>query len=131
MVLPTRLQGYVYRRHLQSLAFSALVRWLLPLQQRDTQAGLKGLSAEAARIILPRLSCEGFGFDCEFLTACVHAGLAIREVPVCVRYEDCASTTSFGTMRQMVMELWHIRRSWQRMMPHAPELATQPDRRAA
>jgi dolichyl-phosphate beta-glucosyltransferase len=131
MVLPTRLQGYAYRRHLQSVAFSALVRWLLPLQQRDTQAGLKGLSAEAARILLPRLSCDGFGFDCELLTACMHYGLAIREVPVCVRYEDCASTTGFGAIRQMVRELWHIRRSWHRMLPPEPDLAAQPNRQAA
>src|SRR5207253_4673324 len=34
MMLPTRLQGYAYRRHLQSMAFSALVRCLLPLRQR-------------------------------------------------------------------------------------------------
>src|SRR5438132_10803653 len=82
MVLPTRLQGYAYRRHLQSLAFSALVRCLLPLKQRDTQAGLKGLSAAAAQTLLPRLSCDGFGFDCELLTACQHYGLTVEEVPV-------------------------------------------------
>lgn len=131
LLLPTRLQGYAYRRHLQSLAFSALVRWLLPLKHRDTQAGLKGLSAEAARTVLPRLSCDGFGFDCEFLTACVCAGLAIQEVPVCVRYEDRASTTGLGAMRQMVKELWHIRRAWRRMTPAEPALAIEPKRQAA
>jgi glycosyltransferase involved in cell wall biosynthesis len=131
MVLPTRLQGYVYRRHLQSLAFSALARWLLPLKHRDTQAGLKGLSAWAARTILPRLSCDGFGFDCEFLTACVHYELAIQEVPVCVRYEDRVSTTGLGAMRQMVKDLWHIRRSWQRPAPPQPELAAGSHRQAA
>jgi dolichyl-phosphate beta-glucosyltransferase len=131
MVLPTRLQGYAYRRHLQSLAFSALVRWLLPLKHRDTQAGLKGLSAAAARIVLPRLSCNGFGFDCELLTACLHYGLAIREVPVCVRYEERASTTGASAMRQMVQELWHIRRSWRRMTPPDPLPATEPNRQAA
>ena len=31
LLLPPRLQGYFYRRHLQSLVFSRLVRWLLPL----------------------------------------------------------------------------------------------------
>ena len=79
---------------MQSLAFSALVRWLLPLKQRDTQAGLKGLSAAAAQTLLPRLSCDGFGFDCELLTACRHYGLTVEEVPVCVRYEDRRSTTA-------------------------------------
>jgi dolichyl-phosphate beta-glucosyltransferase len=131
MVLPTRLQGYAYRRHLQSLAFSALVRCLLPLKQRDTQAGLKGLSATAAQTVLPHLSCDGFGFDCELLTACRHYGLTVEEVPVCVRYEDRASTTGLGAMRQMVKELWHIRRCWRRMAPSEPNVAAEPNRQAA
>src|SRR5262249_8275616 len=63
LLLPPRLQGYAYWRHLQSLAFAALVRLLLPLTQRDTQAGLKGLSARAAQRVLPHLRCDGFGFD--------------------------------------------------------------------
>ena len=112
MLLPSRLQGYLYRRHLQSLAFSALARLLLPLAQRDTQAGLKGLSADAAQQILPSLTCDGFGFDCELLTACAHFGLSVAEVPVCVRYEDRASTTSMRSTGRMIRELWRIRRAW-------------------
>jgi dolichyl-phosphate beta-glucosyltransferase len=131
MVLPTKLQGYAYRRHLQSVTFSALVRCLLPVTQRDTQAGLKGLSAAAARTVLPRLTCDGFGFDCELLTACMYFGLPICEVPVCVRYGDGASTTSFATMRKMVKELWHIRRTWRRMLPPEPDPAALPNREAA
>jgi hypothetical protein len=131
MVLPTRLQGYVYRRHLQSLVFSALVRWLLPLKQRDTQAGLKGMSAATALRLLPHLSCDGFGFDCELLTACVRLGLSITEVPVCVRYEDRASTTNVGTMSRMLRELWQIRCAW-RQAPAALSTASDlPSRRAA
>jgi dolichyl-phosphate beta-glucosyltransferase len=131
MVLPTRLQGYAYRRHLQSMAFSALVRWLLPLTQRDTQAGLKGLSARAAGLVLPHLSCDGFGFDCELLTACVRHGLTIREVPVRVRYEDRASTTNLGAMARMFKELWRIRRTWRLPPPTVSSSHVEPGRRAA
>jgi glycosyltransferase involved in cell wall biosynthesis len=119
MSLPTRLQGYAYRRHLQSLAFSLLVRCLLPLPQRDTQAGLKGISAGACQLLLPHLTCNGFGFDCELLTACTRYGLAVQEVPVSVHYEDRVSTTSFGAMGQMIRELWHIRRTWCKL-PETP-----------
>jgi glycosyltransferase involved in cell wall biosynthesis len=113
LLIAPRLQGYVYRRHLQSLAFSALVRLLLPLTQRDTQAGLKGMNAAVARLIMPHLRCNGFEFDCELLTACVRAGLAIKEVPVCVRYEDSASTTNIISMGRMIRELLKIRDQWQ------------------
>jgi dolichyl-phosphate beta-glucosyltransferase len=131
MLLPTRLQGYAYRRYVQSLAFSALVRWLLPLKYRDTQAGLKGLCAAAAGKILPCLMCDGFGFDCELLTACVRYGLAVREVPVCVRYEDRASTTGFRATKQMLKELWQIRRSWRQLGPAEPDGADASHRQAA
>jgi hypothetical protein len=131
LVLPTRLQGYVYWRHLQSLVFSAMVRLLLPLTQRDTQAGLKGMSARAAGQVLPRLSCNGFGFDCEFLTACARFGLVVLEVPVCVRYEDRASTTGLGSMGRMLQELWRIRKVW-RAVPAVPaSLPAEPERRQA
>jgi dolichyl-phosphate beta-glucosyltransferase len=112
LVLPPRLQGYAYRRHLQSLVFSALVRWLLPVRQHDSQAGLKGMTARVADLLLPHLRCDGFGFDCELLTACSRFGLMVREVPVSVRYEDRVSTTGASTMPRMVRELLGIRRAW-------------------
>jgi dolichyl-phosphate beta-glucosyltransferase len=131
VVLPSRLQGYVYRRHLQSLAFSALVRLLLPLTQRDTQAGLKGLTAAAAKKVLPHLSCNGFGFDCELLTACARCVLTVAEVPVCVRYEDRMSTTNAVAMSRMVRELWRIRRAWRQVPATILPTPAQPKRRRA
>jgi dolichyl-phosphate beta-glucosyltransferase len=132
ILLPTALQGYLYRRHLQSLAFSVLTRCLLPLSLRDTQAGLKGLSARAVRQILPELTCDGFGFDCELLTACVYHGLAIAEVPVCVRYADHSSTTSARAMARMLGDIWRIRTAW-RNRPAQPSttLEALPERQAA
>jgi dolichyl-phosphate beta-glucosyltransferase len=132
IVVPARLQGYAYRRHLQSLAFSRLVRLLLPLPEHDTQAGLKGLNAAACRTLLPGLRCNGFGFDCELLAACVHYGLTVREVPVCVRLEDRASTTSFRTIGRMLGELWQIRRAWRHFRePEHQAAAPAPEKRAA
>ncbi len=115
VVTAAPVRGYVFRRHLQSRVFSALVRLLLPIQQRDTQAGLKGLSAQAAQTIVPLLECNGFGFDCELLTACARLGLAVTEVPVCVRYETKLSTTNVGSMVRMMSEVWKIRRAWRRL----------------
>jgi dolichyl-phosphate beta-glucosyltransferase len=125
VVLPIRLQGYAYRRHLQSLAFSAFARLLLPVKQRDTQAGLKGMSASVVQRVLPHLTCDGFGFDCELLAACTHYGLTIKEVPVSVRFDDRSSTTSMRATARMVKELWRIRRSWRRL-PVPPTEGSRP-----
>jgi dolichyl-phosphate beta-glucosyltransferase len=131
VTLPYRLQGYAYRRYLQSLVFGQLVRWLLPVRQGDTQAGLKGLTARAADLVLPRLRCDGFGFDCELLTACARHGLGVAEVPVCVRYEDTSSTTGWRSMTRMIRELWRIRRDWQGEVPPAVEQPAEAERRRA
>jgi dolichyl-phosphate beta-glucosyltransferase len=132
LTLPAALQGYAYRRHLQSRVFTALAHWLLPITQQDTQAGLKGLNAAAAAQLLPHLRCDGFGFDCELLTACAHFRLPVAEVPVCVRYEDTASTTNASAMGRMFRELLRIRRDWRRLpRPAADAPAAGAGRRAA
>lgn len=110
--LPAGLLGYAFRRRLQSHIFGAVARRLLPLAHKDTQAGLKGLTAAVAERLLPHLTCDGFGFDCELLTACERLGIAVAEVPVCVRYHDAGSTTGLRTTLRMLRELWGIRRAW-------------------
>jgi dolichyl-phosphate beta-glucosyltransferase len=122
LVLPPNLVGAAYRRHLQSLLFSRLVRLCLPLGHGDTQAGLKGMSARVADAVVPLLGCDGFGFDCELLTACTRYGIAITEVPVSVRYEQASSTVSPWSMVRTLRELWKIRRAWR----HAPPLPLSP-----
>lgn len=129
LFMPPSVLGYAYRRYLQSLVFSILVRCLLSLKQGDTQAGLKGISAHVAHTVLPRLRCDGFGLDCELLTACARYQVPITEVPVCVRYDGSASTTGFHSIARMVQELWSIRRDW-RQATTDPASDTG-DRRAA
>jgi hypothetical protein len=97
---------------LQSLVFSNVVRRLLPLAQRDTQAGLKGLSAHAVQLLWPSLRCNGFGFDCELLLACRQHDIPVVEVPVSMYYDNAVSTTGWHSMRRMLQEILAIRRSW-------------------
>jgi dolichyl-phosphate beta-glucosyltransferase len=112
--VPARRLGYAYRRRLQGRLFGAVARRLLPIAQRDTQAGLKGMTAAVAERVLPALSRDGFGFDCELLTACARLGVAVAEVPVRVRYEGGISTTGPRSCLRMVWDLWRIRRAWPR-----------------
>jgi glycosyltransferase involved in cell wall biosynthesis len=131
VLLPAALQGYVYRRHLQSRVFASVVRWILPLRHGDTQAGLKGFSAAALERFLPHLRCDGFGFDCELLTACARFGVPVTELPVCVRYESGgASTTGAMATVRMLRELWAIRRAWKHVEVPAAEVPTLAYRKA-
>ena len=124
--LPPKLLACVYRRHVQSRLFAGLARALLPLRQRDTQAGLKGVTAAVARRLLPRLRCDGFGLDCELLTACARYGVPVTEIPVRLSYEDAVSTTSVRAVGQMMWELLRIRRAWRGSLPPTPALLTPP-----
>lgn len=119
MVLPASLAGYAFRRHLQSLAFGWLARTVLGFPYRDSQAGLKGMHAAVARLLLPRLSRTGFAFDCELLAACARFGIVVEEVPVHVRFTDRRTTTSFRTSVRAVRDLFAIRRQFRRIGPLA------------
>lgn len=129
ITLSPRLLGYAYRRRWQSKVFGSAARLLLPLAQRDTQAGLKGMTAEVASWLLPHTTCDGFGFDCELLTACRAHDVPVTEVPVTVRLDDAASTTGSGAMLRMLRELWRIRRSWASLRVPRPDVL--PLRKAA
>ncbi len=115
VTVPAALQGYVYRRYLQSQVFAGLAHLLLPITQPDSQAGLKGMTASVAARLLPHLQCDGFCFDCDLLTGCKRFGIPVHEVPVNVHYHDQASTTGLFAITRMVRELWRIRRRWQQV----------------
>ena len=126
--LRPRHLGYAYRRRIQSGIFGGLARMLLPITQHDTQAGLKGMTAAVADMLMPRLRCDGFGFDCELLTACTRYEIPVVEVPVCVRYdEEAASTTSAGGTVRMLKELWKIRKLWSAKKPRPEPLPLDVD----
>jgi hypothetical protein len=55
----------------------------------------------------------------------------VTEVPVCVRYENGASTTSLHGMARMVRELWKIRRHWKTVPALSPAVPLMPEKREA
>lgn len=93
---------YFYTRHAMSRAFNRLVRFALLPGVLDTQAGLKGFTADAARAIFPQVRIAGFGFDLECLYLARRLALRVEQVPVSFRYDDEPSTVRFlrdaGTM---------------------------------
>ena len=109
------LKSYMRMRSLQSYVLSYIVKVLLGIRQRDPQAGLKGFSPRAARLLAPLIKSVGFSYDCELLVACRFFGIHVREVPIHVRYEHAHSTTRLKRTLQMAAELMQIRRRWRRI----------------
>jgi glycosyltransferase involved in cell wall biosynthesis len=107
---------YLYTRHLMSRIFNFLVRLILLPEIADTQAGLKGFSAQAAALIFPQLHINRFGFDLECLYIARQHELAVVQTPVEFHYNNEPSTVHFvrdvlGMLRDIALVRWH---GWRR-----------------
>ena len=87
---------YLYSRHVMSRVFNAVVRMMLIPGMLDSQAGLKGMTAEAAQDLAPLLTVPGFAFDVELLYAAYLRGYAIAQMPVSFRYDSEPTTVRFA-----------------------------------
>lgn len=102
--------SYLYTRHVVSRLFNFVVRWTLVPDILDTQAGLKGFTAQAAEAIFPRLATAGFGFDVEVLRVAKRRGFTIAQTPVEFRYDNEPTTVRFvRDAALMVRDLVRIR----------------------
>jgi dolichyl-phosphate beta-glucosyltransferase len=108
--------NYLYTRHVMSRVFNLLVRWFVIPGILDTQAGLKGFTAQAAEIVFPRLTVPGFGFDVEALFIAHRHHLRIVQAPVHFRYDTEPTTLHFvRDIFQMLRDLLAIRwKGWRR-----------------
>jgi len=101
---------YLYTRHLSGRFFNWLVRLVLLPGLSDTQAGLKGFTAEAATALFSAWSPAGFGFDLAVLARARRLGLSLAEVPVTFRYDREPTTLRFlADTARMLRDLVEVR----------------------
>ena len=101
---------YLYTRHLMSRAFNKVVQTFLLPGILDTQAGLKGFTAEAAALCFSRTTIPGFGFDIECLYIAQQHGLAIKQTAVNFRYDDEPTTVRFARdSNRMLQDIWKVK----------------------
>lgn len=86
---------YLYTRHLMSRVFNGFVRLALLPGINDTQAGLKGFTAQAAARVFSQVTVPRFGFDLEVLFIAQRMGLRVLQLPVEFRYDNEPSTVHF------------------------------------
>jgi hypothetical protein len=103
---------YLYTRHLLSRVFNQLSQAFLLPGILDTQAGLKGFTAEAANIVFPRLTLSGFAFDLECLYIARCHNLKVEQAAVDYHYCDEPSTVSLVRHgAAMVADMIRVRRN--------------------
>lgn len=86
-------------RRVLGATFNRIVRVLLWLPHRDTQAGIKGFRYEAAREIFARQRVDDFAFDAELLYIARRLGLRVAEIPVRVRSHHAAVVSRVDLLR--------------------------------
>lgn len=106
--VPVSLLSLAYGRHRLGLAFNRCVRWILPLDVRDTQAGIKAFSRELAEAAFARQECPGFFFDLELLLTARAHGMRTVELPVLLYLRSEKSTVRL--LRDLASALHWLRR---------------------
>ncbi|OFW57569.1 MAG: hypothetical protein A2W01_02095 [Candidatus Solincola sediminis] len=69
-------------REIVSRIYNRILKWSLDLNVSDAQCGFKSIRADAALLILPRISDNAWFFDTELLAKGLKRGWVIHEVPV-------------------------------------------------
>ena len=105
-----RRVGEPLRRHLVGRMFNETVKRLMLGGIEDTQCGFKMFTAEAVRIIFPRVTVDGWAFDIEALYIARQHGLRIREVPIEWHYQTRSQLHVVRDGVAMLRELLEMRR---------------------
>lgn len=97
-------------RHWTGRVFNFVARVLLVGELRDTQAGLKGFTAQAAQAIFPLQRMDRFSFDVESLFLALRRGMKVAEVGVQFIYRKEPSTIHFfADTLKMLRDMFRIR----------------------
>ena len=101
-------EGVAARRQILGGGFNWLVRTLMGLPYRDTQAGLKGFRREVARKLFLHMRTYGFSFDVELLYLARKYRFTVAEMPVKVSSEHSYKTSKLKLMRDSLRMLWGL-----------------------
>ena len=93
---------YLYTRHVMSRVFNLMVRAVMLRDVLDTQAGLKGFTAQAVETVFPRVTIPRFGFDVEALYIAQKHGFSVRQTAVHFRYDEEPTTVRFAQSALMM-----------------------------
>lgn len=89
-------------RRVMGGTFNLLARALIGVPHKDTQAGLKGFRARAAREIFRRQSLDGFAFDVEIVFLARRLGFSVGEIPARVSEEHSYKVSKVDLLRDPV-----------------------------
>ena len=96
-MVPQAQGGLPARRAFLGWGFNRLACFLLGIDFPDTQAGLKGFTQKAAKLLFAKQKLNDFAFDVELLYLCRKLGLSVGQIP--------AQVTSIHTYKTSQVKL--------------------------
>jgi glycosyltransferase involved in cell wall biosynthesis len=100
-----------WHRHLMGRVFNTIVRVLAVPRLQDTQCGFKMFRAEAAEVLFPLQTMDGWSFDVEILYAAQRRGYRIIEIPIHWYYKANTRIKPVRHSIEMFAEVLKIRRN--------------------
>ena len=82
----SRIEYYPLLRRFLSQMYNIVLRLLLQLEIRDTQAGFKLMRREPVQNIFPMMRVKRYAFDVEFLAYATRFGYKIVEAPIILKF---------------------------------------------
>ena len=95
-------------RRLFGETFNFLVRTILSIPHRDTQAGLKGFTLEAATRLFSRLKTRNFAFDAELLYLAHKEQMRVAEIPAHVSTRHSYKVSTMNMFKDPLTMLWSV-----------------------
>ena len=96
-------------RHGMGRLFSQLVGIVALSGIRDTQCGFKMFSQQAAEMVFPLVTIEGWAFDIEMLVIAQRKGLRILELPIEWHYREQSQVSLLRDSFRMARDVLKIR----------------------
>lgn len=106
-----RRVGEPTRRHLLGRVFNWAIRGAALAGIDDTQCGFKLFTADAADVIFPRTTIDGWAFDVEVLYIARLMSLSVCEIPIEWHYRDQSRVSALRDPFRMLRDVWTIRRN--------------------
>ena len=95
-------------RRITGWTFNRMARVILGLPHKDTQAGLKGFRADAARKIFSMEHLGGFAFDVELVYIARRLKMSVGEIPAYVSEEHSYKISKVNLVRDSVRMFWAL-----------------------
>ncbi|MGY6499530.1 MAG: glycosyltransferase [Acidimicrobiales bacterium] len=110
-------------RVLTGRLFNLVLRTLRLTEELDTQCGLKGFTADAARRLFTAVTIEGFAFDVEVLALARREGMGVQEMPIAWAHADASRVRPVRDGVAMFRDVVALRRALHRAGPARPSAA--------